>query len=140
MFFFLFAQDLSLDRRLNISMRLIGGHEDFIRVVLPESRQVDQQTVFVRHGDLDLIDFEYRFERTLGHGVEGLLHGFAFVVGKRFEHRLADGCADGVEVKIAGEVAPLRANGGAEEAIFCLGQRGERVLDVAFEARVCRLE
>src|ERR1700733_114503 len=131
---------LSANTCFDVAVRLVGGNEDLVRIVLAEAREIDEKAVFVRHDELDLINLRCIFERALGHGVERLLDGFAFVVGKGSKQRLTDGCADGVEVKIVGGVPPLRANGGAEEAIPCLRQCGERVLDVAFEAGVCGLE
>src|SRR5207249_2965933 len=73
-------------------------------------------------------------------GVQGLMDGLAVVIGKGAEHRLAKGRTHGVEVEIAGGVAPFCADRGAEESIFSFGQCGERVFDEAFKTGVCRLE
>ncbi len=43
------------DARFDIAVRLICGHEDFVWIVLTESREVNQQAVFVWHSDLDVI-------------------------------------------------------------------------------------
>src|ERR1700757_885777 len=91
---------LAPDASFDIPVRLVGWDEDFVWIVLPESREVDQKTVFVGHAELDLIDFEYRFERTSGHCVEGLLDGLAVVIGKGAEHCFANGFADKIEIQI----------------------------------------
>src|ERR1700678_1955984 len=122
LFIVAYSKDLkfSADACFDVAVWLVGGDEDLVWIVLAEARKIDQKTVFVGHGEFDLIDLRDIFEGALGHGVERLLHGFTFVIGEGSKHRLADGCAYRVEVKIAGEVAPLRANCSAEEAIFCL--------------------
>ncbi len=70
-------------------MRLVGWDEDFVGIVLSESRKIDQQAVLVGHGESNLVDLGNFFERALGHCVERLLDGFAVVVGEGAEHRLA---------------------------------------------------
>ena len=75
-----------------------------------------------------------------GHGVEGLLDGFAVVVGEGAEHGLADGGADGVVIEVGGGVVPFGAHGCAEEAVAGFFEGGEGVFDVAFEGRVCGFE
>ena len=80
------------------------------------------------------------FGHGLGHGVEGLLDGFAVVVGERAEQGFADVGANGVVIEVVAGVVPLCANGGAEETVVGLFQGCQRVLDVAFEAGVRGLE
>src|ERR1700722_9914142 len=121
-------------------MRLVGGNEDLVGIVLAEAGEVDEEAVFVWHRDFDLVDFGYVRERTYSHRVESLLHGLAVVVGKGAEHGLSNFYANGFEVEGSGDVLPLGTDGGSEEAVFGLGQSGERVLDVAFEAGVRGLE
>src|ERR1700733_662356 len=137
---FLTSSGLAPNARFDISVRFVCGNENLIWIVLPEPRKIDQKAVLVRHRDLDFVDFSYFFKRALGHCVECLLDRFAVVVGEGAKHRLAKLCAYTVKGELRREVAPRRTDSGAEEPILRLRKCRERILDKAFEARVCRFE
>src|ERR1700739_1137504 len=48
---------LSTESRLDRTMRLINGHEDFVGIVLAKPRKVHQQAVNVGQRQFDVLDF-----------------------------------------------------------------------------------
>src|ERR1700749_1276318 len=118
-----FAPDSCFD----IPVWLIRGDEDFVGIVLSESREIYQKTMLIWHDDLDLVDLRYFFESVFSHCIERLLDGLTVVICEGAEQSLAKANAYAVKWKIRGDVAPRRANCGAKEPVFCLGQRCQRV-------------
>src|ERR1700733_13130960 len=94
-----FAFWIATKAGFDVSAGFVGGDEDLVGVVLAETGEVDKEAVLVGHGDFDVIDLGDGFESTFGHGVEGMLDGFAFVVSEGAEHGLADDGTRGFEVE-----------------------------------------
>ena len=76
--------------------------------------------------------FPARLPARLGHGVKGVLHRLAVVIGENLDQRSrillrswSKGCNR--------EIIPLRTNGGSEKPVRRFRQRGERVSQITFE-------
>src|ERR1700689_4394617 len=70
------------DAGFDVAMRFIRGHEDFVRVILPKTREVYQEAMHVRHRQFDFFDLSDALEDRLAHRIKRVLHRFAFVRGK----------------------------------------------------------
>ena len=60
----LLAHETSLTRvarepGLDVTVRLVGGNEDFIGIVLPKRSQVHQQAMLIRHSESDVADLRH---------------------------------------------------------------------------------
>lgn len=76
--------------RLDGAVRLISGHKDLIGIVLPESREVHEQAVYVGHGQFDFVNLADFFEYCFAHGIERVLHGLARMLREDSEQRLTN--------------------------------------------------
>src|ERR1700683_4079636 len=76
------------DARFDVAVGFVGGHEYFVRIVLPEAREVHQQAMHVRHRQFDLVNLRDAFENSLAHRIQRVLHGLAFVRRKYREQHL----------------------------------------------------
>src|SRR5207249_9729485 len=63
----LFRSNCPRQPPLNIAMWFIRGHENLVIVLNPESRQVNQQAVLVRHDDMHLFDHRELLQHLCSH-------------------------------------------------------------------------
>src|SRR5262245_7208437 len=110
--------------RLDQPERLVGRHEDLVRVVEPERPEIDQQVMAIRHRQRDVVDLGTRLEGRLGHCIQRMLHRTAVVGGKRIDERRANPIAGG-KAGATGALAPGGGDGRRENALFRLRQRSE---------------
>ena len=61
------------------AVRLVDRHENFVGIVLAETREVDEKTMQVGHRQRDVFDFRDSGESGFAHGVQSVLDGFAGV-------------------------------------------------------------
>src|SRR5579862_9487013 len=126
---------LARDAGLDEAMGLIGGHEDFVRIVLAEAGKVNEQAVLIGHGEVDVGHFGRVVEDVLRHGVEGVLDGFGLMFGEGGEEKLANVGAEFGERQSRRSVGPVGTDRSAEEAVAGFGERGEGILEKAGESR-----
>src|SRR5258707_12208877 len=81
---------LAPDMRLDVAVRLVDWHKNFIGIVLPKARKVHQQTMFIRHGQFDVRNLANIREHFFGHRVERVLYGFAFMRAEYLQVSLAN--------------------------------------------------
>src|SRR5688500_2809666 len=90
----LFQRLLPSHNRLDEPVRLFRRHEDLVRIVQAERREVDEEMVLVRQREGDGVDLGTALEHGLTHRVRRVLYAATVVIGERLEHDLPGARAD----------------------------------------------
>src|ERR1051325_4236522 len=128
------------NRRFDLPVGFVGGHEDFVFVVQTERRQVHQQAMLVGHHQMNLRNPRLGLQRRLAHLEEGGLHGRAVCCGKDFQHRVQDGAVRPEITLWSRFPRPGRLHIRGQNAVMRFRQRREFVSWKTREARPGRLQ
>src|SRR5262244_3692840 len=104
---------LTRHARLDVAMRLINRHENFVGIILAKAGKINQQVMFVGHGELNVFYFGRVIENVLRHCVKSMLDGFTLVPGKSRQKKVANLRAKFGEGGVLTVVRPVSAHGGA---------------------------